>query len=925
MLLCLWPVLLLLSAVTCEQVQNILRMPDLNSSWQALLAASSDHTPASVIQLLHSTWQQDCTELQQLYTASECEAGAYLLHVAKLAAAAVEPTTTPRKAQASKLQAANLTFKDFFTDFAITAKPVHIRAADGSSEDKADKGSSSSYDAAAAAAAANLIKECYAVGYRGPLSSCDAVASALLVPAYCSNDYLQRTQTLSAESQITKQYRQSFATAYHMRTGSTAALHTCPAGTHMLVHQLEGSIKAMVFEHNNVPALQPSYGCTENGQPHIPCFGAVDPWKQDAGAAVTDALMVDDVLFAPSKAAVTWRAQSDAVLVQYCYVDAANLFNVIELMAYEKVSNPGALDMLAALKSPKLDTSMARDTAAVNLRTFWDQQHHHRQSSLASDTRTAAAAAVPSAGSTPDSRSSNNLSASTARRGRKAYKDWQETGRWNSLIVSLTLPVLAPPEITDVTRDHATIVWQSAFTQQPDDVTVISYNITWTTTITTTINTNAHAEHADRQTGLNGGCVHVQANDCRVDTETDTVKVDSTGTAIPLDDEVAAVFKYTLPAKSLIHDTSYTFSVALVYGDTVAPPSLPSQQITTLPITVPGSFVIAPEPEAGVHEIQLTVTKPIDDGGAAVTSWHIAAATDTSLQQQQQQHITPWFIIGVFEATVYPDGASVPNTDVIKIQHLIPGVAMRFKVSGENSMGTNEWSPVSSSCTPLSAAGDDVRRSIPIHGYHATDELKAAPGKQHISNTAYSRALSFTEDYHTVNTRAVHGLPLVLDDMSGTVQAAHTSLSLADKTQWDVWSGYHSPKQFVVKAELIEANPADASQPLVNALLARNRIVMIRRGGVPLVTKVLAAQNAGAIGVIVTDDGRCAKNGGFDQFCVPGSTSSSGWAQEDDIELWHTIKIPHVIMRQGNAADLIALASDIATNTAAAMIDTSRN
>jgi hypothetical protein len=911
MLLCLWPVLLLLSAVACEQVQNILRKPDLNSSWQALLAASSDHTPASVIQLLHSTWQQDCIGSHQLYTISECEAGAYLLHVAKLAAAAVEPTTAPSKAQASKLQAASLAFKDFFTDFATTAKPVHIRAAVGSMEDITEKGSISS-----SAAAASLIKECYAVGYRGPLSSCDSVASALLVPAYCSNDYLQRTQTLSAESQNTKQYRQSFATAYHMRSGSTAALHTCPAGTHMLVHLLEGSIKAMVFEHNNVPALQPSYGCTQNSYPHIPCFEAVDPWKQDAGASVTDTMMVDDVLFAPSKAAVTWRAQSGAVIVQYCYVDAANLYNVIELMAYEKVSNLGAVDMLTALTSPKFDTSMARDTTAVTLRTFWDQPHHGQLSpNTASDKR---AAAVPSASSSSDSKSSNSLtmSSSTARRGRKAYKDWQETGRWNSLIVSLTLPVLAPPKIMDVTRDEATIVWQSAFVQHPDDVTVVSYDITWTTT------TSAHAEYADGLAGLNEGYVHIQANDCIMDTEKDTVTVDSTETAIPLDDEVAAVFRYKLPARSLIHDTSYTFSVALVYGDTVAPPSLPSQQITTLPITVPSSFAVAPEPEAGVHEIYLTITKPVDDGGALITSWHIAAATDTSLQQQQQ--VTPWFIIGVFEATVYPDGASVPNTDVIKIQHLVPGVSMRFKVSAQNSMGTNEWSTVSSSCTPLSAASDDTRRNIPIHGYHATDGLKPAPDKHHIINTAYSRALSFTEDHHTVNTRDVHGLPLILDDMSGTVQVVHTSQSLDDITQWDVWSGFHSPKQFVVKAELTEANPADASQPLVNTLLARNRIIMIRRGGVPLVTKVLAAQYAGAIGVIITDDGRCAKGGGFNQFCVPGSKFSSGWAQEDDTELWHTVKIPHVIMHQSHAADLFGLASYSVTNTAA-MTDTSRD
>jgi PA domain len=900
----LWPAVLLLSAVACEYVQDILRMPDLNASWQVLLA-SNDKTPASAVQLLQSTWHHECTGSHQQYTVSECEAGAYLLHVAKLAAAAVEPTTSSGNAQATKLQATSLAFKDFFSDFALTAKPVHVRQAVYISEEKIDKGSTSS---SSAAAAASLIKECYAVGYRGPLSSCEAAATALLVPAYCSNDYLQRTQqVLSVESPNAKQYRQSFATAYHMKKGSTAALHTCPAGAHMLVHLLEGSIQAKVFDHASMPALKPTYGCTQNMHPHIPCFGSIDPWTQDAGAAVTDAMTADDALYAPSKAAVTWRAQTDAVVVQYCYVDAANLYNVIELMAYEEViSNPGAVDILTALKSPQLDTAMARDTTAVALSTFWKHAHHGK---ISNSTASGKAAAVPSASINADTKSGNSLvmGASTARRGRKAYKDWQEIVRWNTLIVSLTLPVLAPPDIIDVTRNGATIVWQSAFVQQPDDVTVVSYNITWTTTSST------HTKHIsdNKSTLSNGGHVHVQANDCRIDTDKDVVTVDSTGTAIPLDDEVAAILMYKLPASSLVHDTSYTFSVALVYGDTVAPLSLPSAQITTLPITVPSSISIAPEPEAGIHEIALTITKPVDDGGALITYWHIAAATDASLHQQQQ--MTPWFIIGVFEATVYPDGASIPNTDVIKIQHLIPGVSMKFKISAQNSIGTSEWSAVSSSCTPLSASSDDTRRNIPIHGYHATNELKPAPSKQHITNTAYSRALSLTEDHHNVDYRAVHGLPVILDDMSGTIQVAHVSQSLDLKPQWDAWSGYHSPKQFIVKAELIEANPADASQPLVNALLARNRIVLIRRGGVPLVTKVLAAQNAGAIGVIITDDGRCTKAGGFNQFCVPGSTLSLGWAQEDDTELWHTVRIPHVIMYKETAADLLKFAGENTT------------
>ena len=47
-----------------------------------------------------------------------------------------------------------------------------------------------------------------------------------------------------------------------------------------------------------------------------------------------------------------------------------------------------------------------------------------------------------------------------------------------------------------------------------------------------------------------------------------------------------------------------------------------------------------------------------------------------------------------------------------------------------------------------------------------------------------------------------------------------------------------------------------------------NRLVLMERGEVPLVHKAAAAQDAGALGVIVTDMGNCTA---FDQFCSPGA------------------------------------------------------
>lgn len=49
-------------------------------------------------------------------------------------------------------------------------------------------------------------------------------------------------------------------------------------------------------------------------------------------------------------------------------------------------------------------------------------------------------------------------------------------------------------------------------------------------------------------------------------------------------------------------------------------------------------------------------------------------------------------------------------------------------------------------------------------------------------------------------------------------------------------------------------------------------------------TQVLNAQRAGALGVIVADNGRCGNT--FDQLCVPGSDPPERWAALDLPRPW---------------------------------------
>jgi hypothetical protein len=114
---------------------------------------------------------------------------------------------------------------------------------------------------------------------------------------------------------------------------------------------------------------------------------------------------------------------------------------------------------------------------------------------------------------------------------------------------------------------------------------------------------------------------------------------------------------------------------------------------------------------------------------------------------------------------------------------------------------------------------------------------------------------------HDPHVFSVHGPVVTLDDHAQTVTPRDPRGGASE-----VWAAHWSPQRWRTSAELIVADPPLLDAPLVNARAVRQRIVLAERGGVPLVDKVLRAQSAGALGVIITDTGDCTA---FDQFCSP--------------------------------------------------------
>ncbi|CAN0456280.1 unnamed protein product, partial [Phaeothamnion confervicola] len=73
-------------------------------------------------------------------------------------------------------------------------------------------------------------------------------------------------------------------------------------------------------------------------------------------------------------------------------------------------------------------------------------------------------------------------------------------------------------------------------------------------------------------------------------------------------------------------------------------------------------------------------------------------------------------------------------------------------------------------------------------------------------------------------------------------------------------------------------------------------------GGIPLVHKALRAQAAGALAVVVVDDGACRER--FGQHCVPGSAPPEGWASGDAAWPWQELHVPVVLVLGRDGARL---------------------
>ena len=94
---------------------------------------------------------------------------------------------------------------------------------------------------------------------------------------------------------------------------------------------------------------------------------------------------------------------------------------------------------------------------------------------------------------------------------------------------------------------------------------------------------------------------------------------------------------------------------------------------------------------------------------------------------------------------------------------------------------------------------------------------------------------------------------------------------------------------------ILELRALTGERELENAAEVRGRVVLMWRGGCNFVEKVRRGQAAGAVGVVLVDDGRCESDLNCGRI---GSARLGGFAPRDDPSSWRLVKIPSVLVSQ---------------------------
>lgn len=857
----------------------------------------------------------------------------------------------------------DVSFEEFFQQFERQERPVILKGGDGAanhllglSRDELGRFLDVCFspDASNLAAGAPL---------RHEEDACAELlaATGFRVPLFLAHNYLVRTDASLAAPHLP---------ALHRLAADKPSVVACPHGLNsFLVPVSQSPVEFTLYSREFEPLTgQPAtwrevavdadsrwfWGSTDghSGGNGDPTTVLDDAYMENLPpVAASTSLPPNALLFVPGSDFATVKAPAEAHVLRFCLCNASN-WNIVKreaaisaFVATADESDGSATRLLRALQSPALDTSVPRRPSEDDARWSEYLKWPHAQKFVRKSD-------LVSSGALSDEQIHLQLSR------RERLKQWQEDRRWDRQIASMTLPVARAPAVVNASRSSVTLRWQElvepprAGGGDPHHASH-GYEVRWTAIVT-------------------GSDDVVAPSDAETPAPT---AVNVTYTRLKRSRRRSALFGNDFDGRDLEYavrglepETSYVFTVRLLFGDDLGGESPASRAIRTGSCAPPsrprGVPVVSAKPSDNPTCVTLRWIDPRDDGGRRIDRYVVAATAFLDDRAVSTNHsATAACLLATGDVNGNPDRVrddervvvvSANNVDSGRVDGtsgsvawrsarvcaLLPATAYRFRVAASNALGVGRWSQSSPCVATLSSASSppplvspsslSLRSSLRIESARQLSTSLDSPPALLLPDEAndgvptlrgrgdplYELASHLTRRHHSertaswgVDERYPH---VVLSDVEQALVVVTNGSQRAgggDLDELELWAGHFSPRRFRVSAQLVRADPLDASSPLRNADEVRDRVALVARGGgVPLAVKTHFAQLAGALGVVIADvDDACA--GRFDQRCVPGADRArrEGFAALDRHALWTGNRIPCALALQDAGQRLLEL------------------
>ncbi|CEG39755.1 Immunoglobulin-like fold [Plasmopara halstedii] len=672
------------------------------------------------------------------------------------------------------------------------------------------------------------------------------------VPIYITHDYVQRTNASHDKLFLPAVFILPPATDVGLSASqSFKDIVACPYGLHMLAIPLEDGAHAQVtlidrkFEPINLPILleetQKEVEVTLDANVAISADGGKlldnDYFQHVPELYSAIELRVGNLLFIPGSIITKMHSLTSSArttkLLRFCYCDAANVKEVKEaagldvLLLANDTKDNGVYTLLRPLQTPGFDSSFSRRPTLTD--TSW--------STYIKWPRDPAFLTKRNRRYQPNDDDDDKIEEQLSRRER--LKQWQDDKRWESYIASLTLPVAWPPLVVNTTRTTATLRWQELYQPMKNDRTEYGYEVSWI---------------RENQAGMTTENLQVTHEAINVtQKQFRRSKLPSTFFGDDFDGhDLEAVIT------GLQAETAYSFSVRLVVGEDRGAASGISRRVVTSPCTPPSHIRGVPE-VVDMEETCVTLRwlDVEDDGGKKIELYLVSTERLPEKGEQGNRGTHAGAdnraLVGEYEKIIAVNASSEVNREQLtsgamwlstKICGLFSNTAYIFRVAAMNVLGAGHWSRRSNHVElyhhlkrllmPKKSESYSQAIAIPMLKGVGDPGYTAVSGVRILSQSDLSTLVA--QDPHSIyrasgtqdeDATLTH---VVLSDVREQVQLmSHNDGAFTVERTFEAWTGHYSPRLYDVSAELILADPPDASQPLRNSIAVRDRIVLAIR------------------------------------------------------------------------------------------------